>query len=95
MKSRICRTVLLASAFAMLAPAAAWARQPKKYQVTGTVIEVSKDLIVVQKDDEKFELSRDEATKVAGELKVGAKVTVEYRMSAVGAEVKKDEAKKK
>jgi len=78
----------------LLAPSSAWARQPKTYQVTGTVLELQNDLIIVQKDDEKWEISRDAATKVTGELKVGAKVTIEYRMAAAKVDVKKEDAKK-
>jgi hypothetical protein len=78
----------------LIAPSSAWARQPKTYQVTGKVLEVQNDLIIVQKDEEKWEIARDVATKVTGELKVGAKVTIEYRMAAATVEVKKDDAKK-
>ena len=64
------------------------ARLPKKYQVTGKVLEVSSDLIVVDKDGEKWEIGRDANTKVTGQLKVGQKVTIEYRMSATNVEAK-------
>ena len=84
----------IAIVVSLLAPSSAWARQPKTYQVTGKVLEVQNDLIIVQKDDEKWEISRDAATKVTGELKVGAKVTIEYRMAAAKVDVKKDDAKK-
>ena len=40
------------------------------------MLEVSDDLIVVQKDDEKWEIGRDKSTKVEGQLKVGSKVTI-------------------
>ncbi len=65
----------------------ALARQPKTYQVTGVVQEVSDDLIVVMKGKEGFEIARTPETKVTGELAKGAKVTVEYRMSAATAAV--------
>ena len=67
---------------ALLLPQTASARQPKKYQVTGTVLEVTKDYIAIDKAGERWEIGRDANTKVTGNLKVGAKVTVEYRMSA-------------
>ncbi|HEX3693780.1 MAG TPA: hypothetical protein VH374_00215 [Polyangia bacterium] len=67
---------------------AAFAGAPKTYQVTGPVLEVSDDTIVVQKGKEKWEIARSKDTKVTGDLKVGAKVTIEYRMSAVTVEVK-------
>ncbi|HZZ84338.1 MAG TPA: hypothetical protein VFE30_07345 [Anaeromyxobacteraceae bacterium] len=73
----------------------AFARAPKTYQVTGPVLEVADDLIVVQKGKDKWEIARGADTKVTGELKVGAKVTVEYRMSAATVEAKAEKAKKK
>ncbi len=63
---------------------------PKSYQVTGPVLEVKDDLIVVQKGSEKWEIARDKDVKVTGELKVGSKVTVFYTMKAVSVEGKAD-----
>jgi hypothetical protein len=60
----------------------------KTYQVTGPVLELRPDALVVQKGTEKWEIARDANTKVTGDLKVGAKVTIEYRMSAASIEVK-------
>jgi len=77
-----------------LCGSAAFAAAPKTYQVTGPVLELTDDLIVVQKGKEKWEIARGKDTKVTGELKVGAKVTIEYRMSATSVEVKEDKAKK-
>jgi hypothetical protein len=59
----------------------------KTYQVTGPVLEVTSEMIVVQKGTERWEIARDGTTNITGELKVGAKVTVQYRMTAVSAEV--------
>jgi hypothetical protein len=59
-----------------------------QYQVTGPVLEVRDDAIVVQKGDEKWEIARDKATTIVGELKVGAKVTIYYTMQASKVEVK-------
>jgi hypothetical protein len=78
--------LLLATAIAAL-PALALAA-PKTYQVTGPVLEVTDTMIVVQKGQDRWEVSRDASTKVTGDLKVGAKVTVEYRMTATSVEVK-------
>ena len=64
----------------------------KTYQVTGPVLEVSADKIVVQKGKDRWELARDAATKVSGDLKVGSKVTIEYRMTATSVEVKTEKA---
>ncbi len=61
----------------------------KVYQVTGPVLEVTPTSIVVQKGDEKWEISRTKDAKITGDLKVGAKVTIKYRMVATEVEVKK------
>jgi hypothetical protein len=68
---------------------------PKTYQVTGPVLEVTSDTVVVQKGSEKWEIARGSSTKVTGDLKVGAKVTVTYTMSATQIEVKPATATKK
>jgi hypothetical protein len=60
----------------------------RTYQVTGPVLEVRPDAVVVQKGTEKWEIARDSGTKVSGDLKVGAKVTIMYRMTAADIEVK-------
>ena len=62
------------------------------FQVTGTVSAADADSITVMKGKERFHITRDAATKVTGEVKVGAKVTVMYKMYAVSAEVKEEKA---
>jgi len=64
----------------------------KTYQVTGPVLEVSDTMIAVQKGKDRWEIARDASTKVTGDLKVGAKVTIEYRMTATSVEVKAEKA---
>ncbi|MFZ2224846.1 MAG: hypothetical protein WAV26_09200 [Candidatus Deferrimicrobium sp.] len=71
----------------------AFAGAPKTYQVTGPVLEVKDDLIVVQKGKDKWEIARGADTKVTGDLKVGSKATIEYRMTAATVEVKDAKAK--
>lgn len=66
-----------------------FAAGPKTYQVTGPVLEIKGDIVVVQKGKEKWEILKDKDTKIKGELKVGAKVTIEYTMKATAIEVKK------
>jgi hypothetical protein len=83
--------VLLASATAMAGPT-------KTYQVTGPVLEVKEDVIIVQKGKEKWEVAKDKDTKVTGDLKVGSKATIMYTMKAATIEAKADakkDAKKK
>ena len=78
----------------LLIAALAYARAPKSdYQWTGTVLETDGDHVVVQKGNEKWEFLQDKDTKVTGDLKVGARVTVRYVMKATGIEAK-EEAKK-
>ncbi|MEO8037081.1 MAG: hypothetical protein ABI837_21825 [Acidobacteriota bacterium] len=70
----------------------------KTYQVTGPVLELKADMIVVQKGNDRWEIARDAGTKVTGDLKVGSKVTIDYRMTATGVTVKTEKpapAKKK
>jgi hypothetical protein len=67
----------------------------KGYQVTGPVLEVTDTSITVQKGKEKWTLARTKDTKVTGELKVGAKVTIGYTMTATTVDVKADKADKK
>jgi hypothetical protein len=87
------RSVLAAMAalllFASLASAAV-----KDYQVTGPVLEVSPDKIVVQKGKDRWELARDASTKM-GDVKVGDKVTIHYRMTATDVEGKPAKAESK
>ena len=76
-------------------PDLALARQPKKYQVTGTVLEVTNDFIAVDKSGDRWEIGRNADTKVTGKLEVGAKVTIEYQMSASSVDVKAADKSKK
>ena len=97
MRKTLLPILCLALALGLAAPALA---AVKTYQVTGPVLELTGDHITVQKGQERWEVARDASTKVTGDLKVGAKVTIEYRMTATSVEVKpaaaaKPAAKKK
>jgi hypothetical protein len=83
------KALVLAALFAV----APLAMAGKTYQVTGPIVSVDDKTIVVEKGKEKWEIARDAATKVTGELKVGEKVTIEYSMTA--ATITAKEAKKK
>ena len=89
--TRVIAIVVLSTMFLASTGSLAFAAA-KKYQVTGTITELTDKMIVVQtvKGDERWEIERSADTKVEGELKVGAKVTIEYRMVAQNVEVKKD-----
>lgn len=76
------------AAFSLLAAAQlSWAAGPKAYQVTGPVVDVSDEVIVVQKGKDKWEIARTAETK-ASDVKKGDKVTVEYRMTATSIQAK-------
>ena len=70
-----------------------FAATAKTYQVTGPVLSVTNDMIVVQKGKDKWEIARDGSTKVTGDLKVGEKVTIEYRMTATSVNVSETKVK--
>ena len=84
-----CLSALALSA-ALAGPASA---ADKTYQVTGPVLEVTDASVTVQKGKEKWQLARTKDTKVTGDLKVGAKVTIMYTMTAVSIEGKGGDAK--
>ncbi len=88
------RILVLVAVVLFVAAGAAGAASLKGYQVTGPVLELRDDAIVVQKGKEKWEIARDKDTKVTGDLKVGSKVTVQYQMKATAVEVKPEGKKK-
>lgn len=92
------RLTAAVTGIALLAATTVFAGATKTYQVTGPVLEVKDDMIVVKKGSEKWEIARDKDAKVTGDLKVGSKVTVMYTMKATTIDVKaatKAEKKKK
>jgi hypothetical protein len=78
----------------LVLPVLVFAASVKTYQVTGPVLEVTDDMIAVKKGADRWEIARDKDTKVTGDLKVGAKVTIEYRMTATKVDVKEEKKKK-
>jgi len=54
---------------------------PKTYQVTGPILEMTADTIVVEKGKEKWEIQRG-VIVVPDTIKVGSKVTIQYVMTA-------------
>ena len=69
------------------------AADAKAYQVTGPVLEVNANYIIVQKGEQKWEIAIDKSTKGAN-VKVGDKVTVYYSMTATEIEAKAPKAPK-
>ena len=88
------RVVALAVGLAILSSVQVWAASANSYQVTGPVLEVNDTMIAVQKGKDRWEVGRDASTKVNGDLTVGAKVTIQYRMIATQVDVKPAKSKK-
>jgi RNase P/RNase MRP subunit p29 len=81
------RALVLFAAAALFATAAG-GTEMKTYQVTGPVVSVTDDAIVVAKGKENWTIAKDAATKGPA-VKPGDKVTIHYRMTATEIEVKK------
>ena len=92
MKS-LARTISGLALGTLLAASAYAAESADKYQVTGPVLEVTDTMIAVQKGKDRWEVARDAGTKVTGDLKVGSKVTIKYRMVATTVDVKAADTK--
>jgi polygalacturonase len=65
----------------------------KDYQVTGPVVDVKDDAIIVKKGTENWEIARDKDTKTTGEIKKGDKVMIKYKMTATSIEAPKTKTK--
>jgi hypothetical protein len=76
------KVIFLLAAASLALSSAVFAAGAKTYEVTGTILETTPTKIVVQKGAERWEIDLDPQTKLRGELKVGAKVTITYTMSA-------------
>jgi len=85
----------LLAAISLVLSSAAFAADAKDYQVTGPVLEVNDSMIAVQKGKDRWELKKDASTKTSGDVKVGAKVTVHYTMTATDIEAKAEKGAKK
>ena len=82
------KTLVSALFFSLLLAAPAWAATLNTYQVTGPVLELKPDMVAVQKGKERWEIGLDSSTQISGDLKVGSKATIQYRMTAASIEVK-------
>jgi hypothetical protein len=77
----------------LMTATAAWSAA-KTYQVTGPVLALTADTITVQKGKDRWEIGRDAGTTMPADVKVGDKVTVEYRMTATTVAAKAAKAAK-
>lgn len=94
MKPNIAFSLIAAASLALSSAALAGA---KTYQVTGPVLEINDNMIVVEKSkgkNERWEIARDSNSKVPSDVKVGDKVTITYTMTATEVEVKPGKAAK-
>lgn len=82
------KRILSMFAGVFLLASVAMAAGPKDYQVTGPVLDVTDDVITVEKGKEKWEIGRNKDTKINGDLKKGSRVTIQYKMIASSVEVK-------
>ena len=76
----------LASAFGFASVATA--HEMKTYQVTGPVVSVTDDSIVVKKGKDDWTIEKDFSTKGSA-VKAGDKVTIHYKMTATDIELSK------
>jgi GH43 family beta-xylosidase len=65
----------------------------KDYQVTGPVVDVKDDVIIVKKGNENWEIDRDKNTKAPADIKKGDRVMVKYKMTATSIESKETKTK--
>ena len=89
---------LLATLVAVAFLTAASMALAKDYQVTGPVVDVKDDVIIVKKGSDNWEIARDKDTKASGEIKKGDKVMIKYKMIATtieGKEAPKSKAEAK
>jgi hypothetical protein len=88
-------SVFAGIAAGLLLSALAFAASTKTYQVTGQVIDVNNDMIVVMKGNDRWEIMRDGTTKMPDNILKGDKVTITYRMHAESVEAKPAKSVKK
>lgn len=82
------KNMLSMFAAVFLLTSVAIAAGPKDYQVTGPVLDVTDEVITVEKGKEKWEIGRNKNTTIGGDLKKGSRVTIYYKMAASSVEVK-------
>jgi len=58
--------------------------------ITGPITDVREDMIVIQKGKQQWEIARGPSTKVRGELRKGALVTIEVYLSAGTIDVREE-----
>jgi hypothetical protein len=83
------KAIILVCMFIFVATIAS-AAGSKTYMISGTITDVKGDVFTIQKDNVKYEMIRDAEAKVNGDLKIGSKATVVYKMTATTIAVSED-----
>ncbi|MBN1474133.1 MAG: hypothetical protein JW914_05930 [Syntrophaceae bacterium] len=87
------KTLLLICVIFLMA-AVAYAAQDGVRKATGELVNITAESVVIKRGKGEMVIARDASTNVAGNLKVGEKVTVEYKMIATNVAVKDTKASK-
>lgn len=82
------KKVILLISVIFLMTAVAYAAQDGIRKATGELVKITAESIVIKKGKGEMVITRNASTNVAGNLKVGEKVTVEYKMIATSVAVK-------
>jgi hypothetical protein len=89
-KEGLMKKVIVLACMLILMTVTAGSAGSKNYALDGTVTDIKENVFTIQKDNVKYEMTRDADAMVNGELKVGSKVTVIYKMTATKIVVKED-----
>ena len=82
------KKVMLLISVIFLMTAVAYAAQDGIRKATGELVKITAESVVIKRGKGEMVITRDPSTNVAGNLKVGEKVTVEYKMIATSVAVK-------
>ncbi len=89
------KKVVLLISIIFLMTAVAYAAQDGIRKATGELVKITAESVVIKKGKGEMVITRDPSTNVTGNLKVGEKVTVEYKMIATSVAVKDPTSSKK
>lgn len=81
------KAFLLALAFLAVALRAQPARE---YQIAGTVVALTERVVTIEKAGEKWEIDRSAGPRIEGDVALGRRVTIRYRMAATSIDGRPD-----
>jgi uncharacterized protein YxeA len=82
------KKILIVVCVIFLITAVAYAAQDGIRKATGELVKITAESVVIKRGKGEMVITRDAATNIAQNLKVGEKVTVEYKMIATSVAVK-------